>query len=115
VERDEAEFGDAVRRVNASGGVASVAHPIRLTSFRIDDTIAEMRDLGLGAIEVYHSDHRPANVEHYRALAERYGLAMTGGSDFHGGNKPGIQLGTGANNNLSVPLDLLTKLRSLPR
>jgi hypothetical protein len=39
---------------------------------------------------------------------------MTGGSDFHGANKPGIQLGTGANHNIHVPLELLTKLRSLP-
>jgi 3',5'-nucleoside bisphosphate phosphatase len=115
VERDEAEFGDAVRRVNQAGGIASVAHPVRLRSFRLDDTIAEMRQLGLGAIEVYHSDHKPADVEHYKALAERYGLAATGGSDFHGANKPGIRLGTGANDNLRVPLDVLTKLRALQR
>ncbi len=115
VERDEADFGDAVHRVNRSGGVASVAHPIRLKGFAIQDAIAEMRDLGLKALEVYHSDHKPANVAEYRALAERFDLAMTGGSDFHGANKPDIQLGTGMNNNICVPLDLLTKLRALPR
>jgi predicted metal-dependent phosphoesterase TrpH len=115
VERDEAEFGDAVRRVNRAGGVASVAHPVRLKGFAIRDVISEMRSLGLKAIEVYHSDHSPENVAEYRSLAEQYGLAMTGGSDFHGANKPDIQLGSGANNNLRVPLELLTKLRALPR
>jgi 3',5'-nucleoside bisphosphate phosphatase len=111
VEREEADFGDAVRRVNRAKGIASLAHPVRLTSFSVDRIIEEMCALGLGAIEVYHSDHKTADVEHYRSLAERYGLLMTGGSDFHGANKPGIELGTGANKNLCVPLDLLTKLR----
>jgi 3',5'-nucleoside bisphosphate phosphatase len=115
VERDEADFADAVQRVNRAGGVASVAHPVRLKGFAFKDVIAEMRDLGLKAVEVYHSDHSPARVAEYRALAEQYDLAMTGGSDFHGANKPDIQLGTGANNNIRVPLELLTKLRSLPR
>jgi 3',5'-nucleoside bisphosphate phosphatase len=110
VERDEAEFGDAVKRVNRAGGIASVAHPVRLTGFAIKDVIGDMRDLGLKALEVYHSDHTPANIIEYRALAEQYGLAMTGGSDFHGANKPGIQLGS-----VGVPLELLKILRALPR
>ncbi len=115
VERDEAEFGDAVKRVKLAGGISSLAHPIRLRGFSLCDTVGEMRDLGLGALEVYHSDHKPGNVAEYRGLAEQYGLAMTGGSDFHGANKPGIELGTGAHNNLCVPLELLTKLRELAR
>jgi 3',5'-nucleoside bisphosphate phosphatase len=115
VERDEAEFGDAVQRVNRACGIASVAHPIRLKGFTIHEVIEEMHELGLNALEVYHSDHKPTDVVEYRALAERYGLAMTGGSDFHGANKPGIQLGTGYHQNLCVPLDLLKTLRALPR
>jgi hypothetical protein len=50
-------------------------------------------------------------VELYLALAQRHGLLVTGGSDFHGSAKPGILLGTGRNGNLSVPADLLDKLR----
>ncbi len=115
VERDEADFGDAVKRIVAAGGVPSVAHPIRLVKFPLEETIAEMRDMGLLAMEVFHSDHKPANVDEYRKLAHKYGLTMTGGSDFHGANKPGIQIGTGSGNNLNVPLDLLTKLRKLAR
>jgi predicted metal-dependent phosphoesterase TrpH len=115
VEREEADFGDSVRRVKEAGGISSLAHPIRLTYFAIDEAIEEMRELGLAAIEVYHSDHKPANVDHYRSLAELHGLAITGGSDFHGANKPGIQLGTGANHNLCVPVEIIRKLRSLPR
>jgi hypothetical protein len=54
-------------------------------------------------------------VAFYRSLAERFGLAITGGSDFHGGNKPKISLGTGCNNNLNVPDDLLGPLELLAK
>lgn len=113
VEREEAAFGDSVQRICEAGGVPSLAHPIRLSAFPLEETIGEMRDLGLLAIEVYHSDHSPAHVAEYLRLAGRFGLAPTGGSDFHGANKPGIQLGTGARNNLNVPMQLLTELRKL--
>jgi predicted metal-dependent phosphoesterase TrpH len=115
VEREEADFTDAVHRIRAAGGVPSVAHPIRLKTVHLEETIAEMRVRGLQALEVYHSDHRPELVQEYRILADRYGLAATGGSDFHGGNKPGIRLGTGAGNNLNVPAQLLTELRKFAR
>ncbi len=91
-----------------------LAHPVRL-GYR--DTIAEeaciarMRDSGLQGIEVYHSDHDPSDVERYAALAKKYNFAVTGGSDFHGGNKPRIALGGGYNGNVQVPLAVLQALR----
>jgi 3',5'-nucleoside bisphosphate phosphatase len=115
VERQEADFADAVERIRAAGGVSSVAHPIRLktSDARLDETIAEMHDCGLNALEAYHSDHAASDVARYEHVAARNGLALTGGSDFHGANKPNIQLGTGANGNLHVPLAILAKLREL--
>ena len=117
VERQEADFGESVQRIAASGGVASVAHPIRLPKNgqapRLEEIVGEMRDLGLPAIEAYHSDHRPTDVAQYERLAAQYRLALTGGSDFHGANKPNIQLGTGANGNLRVPFEVLKKLREV--
>ncbi len=117
VERQEADFGDSVARIRKSGGIPSTAHPIRLKRhekyFSLEKTIGEMVDLGLLALEVYHSDHSPAEVAAYQSLASHYQLAITGGSDFHGANKPNIHLGTGIDENLQVPLQLLTKLREL--
>jgi hypothetical protein len=43
----------------------------------------------------------------------RFGLRMTGGSDFHGGNKPSISLGTGMRNNLAIPDKILVSLKEL--
>ena len=65
--------------------------------------LPELCDAGLNAIEAYHSDHGPADVERYLKLAEKYGLLVTGGSDFHGAVKPGVRLGTGCDGNLRVP------------
>ena len=58
-----------------------------------------------------NSDHTPADTEMYLALASKYDLKVTGGSDFHGTAKPGVRLGTGCHGNLKVPDDLLERLR----
>ncbi len=65
---------------------------------------------GLPAIEVYHSDHSPDDEAFFWGLARRFGLAITGGTDFHGDTKPGIELGTGRGS-LNLPLALLEELR----
>jgi predicted metal-dependent phosphoesterase TrpH len=78
-------------RIHEAGGIASLAHP---GPMRRDERIPGYADAGLDAIEAHHSDHEPADVERYLALAARLNLAVTGGSDFHaddehGGGGPG--------------------------
>ena len=70
-----------VEVVHAAGGVVSFAHP---AVTRRDDLIGPLAGHGLDAIEVYHSDHRPEDVRQYRGLAQRLGVLVSGGSDFHG-------------------------------
>ena len=116
VERQEADFVEAVQLVRESGGISSIAHPIRLVknaSVPLHDTVRAMKAVGLPALEAYHSDHSPSDVRCYEALAKEFGLGITGGSDYHGANKPNIRLGTGANGNLNVGRDVLVKLREL--
>jgi predicted metal-dependent phosphoesterase TrpH len=67
--------------VHAAGGVVSFAHP---AVTKRDELIRPLADHGLDAIEVYHSDHRAEDVQEYRGLAQRLGLLVSGGSDFHG-------------------------------
>ena len=115
VQRREVPEDEAIARVKAAGGITSLAHPVRVAKNDWDTLavwVKKMADAGMGAIEVFHSDHTPENVAYYGQLAERFGLAVTGGSDFHGANKPGIDLGTGHRRNLSVPYSLLAKLRA---
>lgn len=71
----------AVQVIRSAGGIASLAHPGPL---RQDELIPALVRVGLGAIEAYHSDHSPEMTARYVALARQHGLAVTGGSDYHG-------------------------------
>jgi len=111
VTRREPQFAEAVQHIREAGGIASLAHPIRLR----EDVAAltpSLRESGLNAIEAYHSDHSPEQTALYLHLAVQHGLLVTGGSDFHGAVKPEIHLGTGRNGNLRVPEDLVDRLRA---
>jgi hypothetical protein len=66
---------------------------------------------GLGGIEVYHSEHSPEQCASYLALARELDLIPTGGSDFHGANKPEVRLGTGIAGNLSLSYEFLEQMR----
>lgn len=70
-----------VETIAKAGGLASLAHPGLLGT---DDRIPEYAASGLSAIEARHRDHSPADEERYRRLAKTLGLAVSGGSDFHG-------------------------------
>jgi len=110
VYRREPTFAEGVAMIRDAGGIASLAHPVRVAA----DLPAMMPELcrdGLNAIEAYHSDHQPHHTEMYLGLAKTYGLLVTGGSDFHGAAKPGVLLGTGRGANLKIPEDLFEKLQ----
>ncbi|MCU1232650.1 MAG: hypothetical protein JWP63_617 [Candidatus Solibacter sp.] len=108
--RQEPQFAEGVARIRKAGGIASMAHPVRVKG-DVPALMPELADSGLNAIEAYHSDHTAADTELYLGLAEKYALKVTGGSDFHGAVKPGVMLGRGCNGNLRIPGDLLEKLR----
>ena len=107
---------DAVSKVREYGGIPVLAHPIRL-GMRDPDAeesfIREQVDAGLLGLEVMHSDHDEVARARYEALVQRYGLARSGGSDYHGDIKPKIFLGRGFEDNVNVPQEWVDKLASL--
>jgi predicted metal-dependent phosphoesterase TrpH len=72
---------EAVDWIREAGGVSVIAHP---GLYGDDAIVEEIIKHGVHGIEVYHSDHSPEDEQRYIAMAERYGLVATGGSDFHG-------------------------------
>ena len=68
-------------------------------------------DNGLQGLEVYHSEHSLEDTALYKELATQFQLIETGGTDFHGDNKPSIHLGTGKGNNVNLGYDLLESMR----
>ncbi len=116
VQRQEVPIDEGIGRVLRAGGLPSLAHPVRVFKgdrAQLEPCVEDLVGMGLKAIEVIHSDHSAENTAYYHTLAERHGLAKTGGSDFHGLNKPHISLGTGLKNNISVPYAMLESLKQL--
>ena len=82
---------ECVERIKAAGGKVSLAHPyqIVLNGETLVELVLRLKSYGLDAIECYYPQHTPEQTVEYLHLAEKYGLHITGGSDFHGEkNKP---------------------------
>jgi len=112
IEREDPPIEEAIERARDAGGVTSLAHAIRLNQtnpVREADLISGWAEDGLDAIEVWHSDHGEAEEVRYKRIAERCGLARTGGSDFHGEHTPGVLPGVGKGR-LRVPPSVLDDL-----
>lgn len=86
---------EAIEAIHHAGGVASVAHPkfMRLEGEDLERELGRLAREGLDAIEVYNSCQGPADHVVYLKLAKHFNLVATGGSDFHGAHKPGVELG----------------------
>jgi predicted metal-dependent phosphoesterase TrpH len=95
---------EAIQLIHNSGGLAVFAHP---GLNRSDDLLSELVEAGLDGLECYHTKHSTAVSEHYVALADRYKLAITGGSDCHGMNKGQPLIGS-----IKLPYDYVRKLKA---
>lgn len=101
-------LSETISRVREAGGIPSLAHPIRFWGERREEAVelcGWIASQGLGALEVWHSEQPPAYSAWLTTLADRFHLGRTGGSDFHGRNKPGISLGVGRGATPLVPAD----------
>lgn len=103
----------AVALIHQAGGLAILAHPCLYKMKRAELTamIEELVAAGLNGIEVVYSCNQGSDEKDFRAMAEKYHLLLSGGSDFHGANKPYIHLGTGKGT-MSVPHEFLEAMRT---
>lgn len=73
---------EAVEAIYESGGIAVIAHPGDMEI--IEELAVDLMNYGLRGIEAYHRSHSSVEIEFHCSLAERLGLIVTGGTDFHG-------------------------------
>ena len=75
----------------------ALAHPLqyKFGTEELNGLVAHLKELGLAGLEVYHSSNNQYESMKLKEMALKYQLLPTGGSDFHGKNKPDIDLGTG--------------------
>lgn len=102
----------AVSLILQAGGIPVLAHPLlyKLPPAELESLLKRLSEAGLKGLEVYYSSNTGFDEQVCFGLANRYGLLMTGGTDFHGTNKPNLYLGTGRNHNLNIPEQLLEPL-----
>ena len=110
-ERDRLTPEDAVELTHASGGVCAVAHPgsLGLADDDLDAFVGELAGAGLDGLECEYGAYLPEERAPFHELARRHALASTGGSDYHGDNKPGLSVGTGRGD-LRIPDEYLDRL-----
>jgi 3',5'-nucleoside bisphosphate phosphatase len=101
---------EALELVRRAGGACVLAHPGMWSAEAPvpEDLIEAMAEAGMAGLEADHSDHTPEQREHYRDLAERLGLVVTGGSDCHGSRYDPVRLGS-----VTTDPDRFRVLRSL--
>ena len=113
VGREKITPEDAIRSILKAKGVPVFAHPIlcRFGDDRLDDFVGRLKGAGLVGIEAVYSTYERRDEIQIKELAKKYDLLVSGGSDFHGANKPDIDLGTGCGK-LFVPEDLLIPIKA---
>ena len=103
---------DVIKIIKSAGGVSILAHPlISLEKEELPAYLTEAKTYGLDAIETRYSKYNEGDREFSDSIAEEFGLLKSGGSDFHGENKPEISLGSGCGD-LAVPYDFAKKLEA---
>ncbi len=112
VGREKITPEDAIRSILKAKGVPVFAHPIlcRFGDDRLDDFVGRLKGAGLVGIEAVYSTYERRDEIQIKELAKKYDLLVSGGSDFHGANKPDIDLGTGCGK-LFVPEDILIPIK----
>lgn len=115
VKKDKLTPQQGIELIKAAGGLPVLAHPKYLRTGGkqdLDGLVRELGSYGLQGIEVYYSEHTPEETDSFFKLAQENKLIITGGTDFHGANKPEVEIGTGRGS-LAVSYDLLKQFKKL--
>jgi predicted metal-dependent phosphoesterase TrpH len=114
IPREKVTPAQAVRLILSAHGIPVLAHPIlyHMSDARLDRLVCELKADGLIGIEAIYSTYNAGEEHQIRNLAKKYDLCISGGSDFHGANKPGLDLAVGYGN-LCVPDSVWDKLKTI--
>jgi predicted metal-dependent phosphoesterase TrpH len=113
VEKFRFSAKEALHFVNEAKAVAVLAHPNTLGMngySEFEKLLLRLIEEGLKGIEVYYPEHSPLEIAQYKMLAERYDLVITGGTDYHGIEKNGLDIGVGRGE-MKLPYSLVEGLK----
>lgn len=106
---------EAIHFINEAGGVAVLGHPntLGLNGYvELEHLLLSLVKEGLKGIEVYYPEHSSSEVIQYKGLAEKYDLVMTGGTDYHGIEKEGLDVGVGRGE-MRLPYSMVEALQAI--
>ncbi|ONI45699.1 hypothetical protein AN642_01315 [Epulopiscium sp. SCG-B10WGA-EpuloA2] len=97
ISREYIDYKDCINAIKNSGGIAVIAHPYlyKFKDVTIDKFISDLSEAGISGIETIYPEHTDLQENEYFKLCQTYNLVPTGGTDFHGDNKPNLDIGTG--------------------
>jgi len=112
VPREKVTPAQAVELILAADGIPILAHPVlyRMSDDRLEELVARLKEVGLMGMEAIYSTYTAGEEKKMKRLARKYHLLVTGGSDFHGDNKPGLDLGNGYGK-LAIPDEILDHIQ----
>lgn len=112
VPREKISPFEAINLIRLGGGLAFFAHPVlcHMNHDRLRFFVRDLKEAGLTGLEAVYSMNSPGDERNMKKLATEYDLLISGGSDFHGENKPYIHLGTGKGN-LRIPDIILNDIK----
>lgn len=112
VPREKIDPFEAIRLIRLGGGVAFFAHPVlcHMNFVRLKSFIRDLKDSGLTGVEAIYSANSPGDERNFKNIAKEYDLLISGGSDYHGENKPYLKLGVGRGN-LFIPDEILIPIK----
>lgn len=112
VPREKITPFEAIDLIRLGGGLSFFAHPVlcHMNHDRLRFFVKDLKEAGLTGMEAIYSMNTPGDERNMKKMAEEFGLLISGGSDFHGENKPYIHLGTGRGN-LRIPESILEEIK----
>jgi hypothetical protein len=117
VEKMRFSAEESIHFINEANGVAVLAHPntLQVNGYsELENLILRLVKTGLRGIEAYYPEHSALEVAQYKTLAERHGLLVTGGTDYHGIEKNGLDIGVGRGE-MKLPYSIVENLKAARR
>lgn len=114
VPKEKFPIEKGISMIREADGIPILSHPVHLglDVEELASLIPKLKEHGLMGIEAYYPDHTPDNTALFLSLAKEHDLLVSGGTDFHGENKPKISIGVGFGN-MDIPYTLVERMKEV--
>ncbi len=111
-ERSRLTREETVDMIHGAGGLVILAHPntLGVNGSSFSYLMSELKEVGFDGLEVFYNSHSQTDEDRLMKIVDKNGFIISGGTDFHGQNKPSIKLGVGYGN-MAIPYEVLQEMK----